>query len=49
MKKPYEDPVLIIELFPGQDIIAFSMGGGSGDEGGDDEEPSIGFGYGIDA
>ncbi len=32
MKKPYEDPVLIIEIFPGPDIIAFSWGGGGGDE-----------------
>lgn len=36
MKKPYEEPVLIIELFEGPDIIAFSGG-----EGGDDEEDPI--------
>ena len=36
MKKPYEDPVLIIEIFPGPDIIAFSGG-----EGGEDDPPVI--------
>ena len=34
MKKPYEEPVLIIELFEGPDIIAFSIGENPGDEGG---------------
>ena len=41
MKKPYEEPVLVIELFEGPDIIAFSIGGGGGDEGGDG--PGISF------
>ena len=41
MKKPYEEPVLIIELFDGPDIIAHSMGGGGSDEGGDG--PGISF------
>lgn len=38
MKKVYEEPKLIIELFPGQDIVTFSGGGYGGDE---DDEPII--------
>ena len=53
MKKPYEDPALIIELFPGPDIIAFSAGhGGEGGNGDDEDEPilgGLGGDFGLDA
>lgn len=48
MKKPYEEPVLVIELFEGPDIIAFSWGGGGGYE----DDPIIingGNGNNLDA
>ena len=33
MKKPYEDPEIIIEFFPAEDVIVCSWGGeGGGDE-----------------
>ena len=37
MKKPYEEPLVIIELFPEQDIVTFS--GGTTPE--DPEDPVI--------
>ena len=41
MKKPYEEPTIVIEYFPGQDIITFSIGETGGDEG-DDETIDMG-------
>ena len=35
MKKEYEEPIIIIELFPGQDIIVCSMGTNPEDPGDD--------------
>ncbi len=32
MKKTYEEPKIIIELFPGQDIVTFSGGSGGGSD-----------------
>ena len=44
MKKPYEGPKMIIELFLGHDIITWSGGGNPGGEGGwdDDDDNPIG-------
>ena len=40
MKKEYKEPKIVIELFPGQDVIACSDWGGEG--GGEEGEGTLG-------
>ncbi len=47
MKKTYDEPEILIELFPGQDVITgsgFGGGGGNNDDNPDDPIIITGFG-----